>query len=855
MSEPKSAQPFVEALAEARSAPLPFILLSFNYGAYFLAALIALFMDGGISESEEWRIFIVGWLSVPPASLAAGLYAAHCKRTRYAGIESFYPLLLAANALAWVGYFAFHFPPPWLREYNIAPQALRPLVWFLPLGNFLVLLALKSRPFSFAKINKTWVYALLPIATLYVGLNFSGLQGARPNTFALPWPIFNPPEGKDDQGNYPIEKGTIFGVELPPLSVTMTSKLTTALQTPLPLLTGSRLVAWRVDEGEWIEPGRVIAEFESEFLHTEIRAQAAMKIKRKKYQHGEEIEPIRELCAYVEKSNAGRSKVWVICAALGLGLVPLLASRRKTWPALPIPAIAVDLAVPFVIFLLVFDLTYLFEAHHYNFFLGPVNDVLRGKSLLVDINCQYGVGVIYFLALFFELSPIPLNYQGFALLLNTLLVLQYALIYLLMRRVLDSQLFAIVALLLILNANYNNHEYIALPSTGPLRFGITYALLAFFLFRSRFAPQPWVQMVIYGLVGLSSLWSFESFAYTLTAYLCAELYTLFCAPNDLRRKLHHLLPIIGGPTAAIAGGHLLLALFTYLRAGAWPDWSHYLEYLSLYSTDEFGTLTIEAWRAWALFIAVYFLSLLLLLTRAFYTPRTDVTPLAFIAGLTGAGIVQFTYFLGRSHPNNLYHICIPLIFVAAYWFLYMQRHPEHRPQAFAHSTAYCVFVATFVFLAETGADFIAKWPPSPPYSLFHTPPAETTPWTAAPSHPEVSGALELIGRYATDKTRIALFLSPEHTTETLMLSQKSHIFPMSNPKQDDLLPSGHARALDYEHQWQPDDYLFITRDTPSLTGIQREVINKIMQQMQGLYADSTEHVYAIQLSTPQKGNP
>ena len=78
---------------------------------------------------------------------------------------------------------------------------------------------------------------------------------------------------------------------------------------------------------------------------------------------------------------------------------------------------------------------------------------------------------------------------------------------------------------------------------------------------------------------------------------------------------------------------------------------------------------------------------------------------------------------------------------------------------------------------------------------------------------------------------------------------------MSNPKQDDLLPSAHARALDYEHQWQPDDYLFITRDTPSLTGIQREVINKIMQQMQGLYADSTEHVYAIQLSTPQKGNP
>ena len=58
-------------LTEARRAPLPFALLSFSYAAYFLAALIALFAEGGVSESEEWHVFIVGWPTVPLAALAA----------------------------------------------------------------------------------------------------------------------------------------------------------------------------------------------------------------------------------------------------------------------------------------------------------------------------------------------------------------------------------------------------------------------------------------------------------------------------------------------------------------------------------------------------------------------------------------------------------------------------------------------------------------------------------------------------------------------------------------------------------------------------------------------------------------
>ena len=117
-------------------------------------------------------------------------------------------------------------------------------------------------------------------------------------------------------------------------------------------------------------------------------------------------------------------------------------------------------------------------------------------------------------------------------------------------------------------------------------------------------------------------------------------------------------------------------------------------------------------------------------------------------------------------------------------------------------------------------------------------------------------ALALIERYAADRERVALFLDAERTTETLMLSQKTHIFPLSNPKQDDLLPSAHARALQYDHGMQEGDYLFITRDTPSLTHIQHAVLSELRDQMRGLHVDSTEYVYAIRLSASHpKGQP
>ena len=120
-------------------------------------------MDEGISEIEEWCIFILGWLVIPLASVAAVLLLAHLKRAYYADTEPFYPLLLAANSLLWVVYFAYHFPPPWIYKYDIAPESLNGLVGLLPLVNLLALNLLYG---NMHFLNH--IYTIVPFVNLHL---------------------------------------------------------------------------------------------------------------------------------------------------------------------------------------------------------------------------------------------------------------------------------------------------------------------------------------------------------------------------------------------------------------------------------------------------------------------------------------------------------------------------------------------------------------------------------------------------------------------------------------------------------------------------------------------------------------
>src|SRR5258708_11603679 len=64
------------------------------------------------------------------------------------------------------------------------------------------------------------------------------------------------------------------------------------------------------------------------------------------------------------------------------------------------------------------------DRHHYNFYLAPLNDVLHGKVLFVNSTSQYGIAVIYALALVFRSFQLPVGYYGLSLILSGLFFLQ-----------------------------------------------------------------------------------------------------------------------------------------------------------------------------------------------------------------------------------------------------------------------------------------------------------------------------------------------------------------------------------------------------------------------------------------------
>ena len=373
-----------------------------------------------------------------------------------------------------------------------------------------------------------------------------------------------------------------------------------------------------------------------------------------------------------------------------------------------------DILVVFIITLSVLDFGFAFNVRHCNFYLGPVTDLMLGKSLLVDINCQYGVLVIYFLAALFQSGLFPFSYHGLFLAICVLYALEYVGIYAIARLLWRSQAVPLVVLALIVALNYfATLGYAAgYPSIGPLRFGLAYLLLLVSMVRTtRVHFQGWLFLLEAVILGIASVWSFETFFYVGSTYLAVVGFEGLAGrgPAPWKMRLKKVTARLLGACALMATAHAALALDIYMRSGELPDWQRYLDYVALYSVAGFGTLPIAFWSPWLPMVVVYFGSVLLLTHRVLLRQEPARPELAIVFGMTVLGIAQLTYFVGRSHPNNLYHICIPAIFVGAYWATRVFR-STHLPHAFKASVTAGGCAAVIALLVHVSPRIVEKMP-------------------------------------------------------------------------------------------------------------------------------------------------
>lgn len=436
-----------------------------------------------------------------------------------------------------------------------------------------------------------------------------------------------------------------------------------------------------------------------------------------------------------------------------------------------------------------------FHRHHEGFFLAPLNDMLHGRALLVDTSSQYGVGVFYFLAAFFQMAP--LGYGALGLLVGFLTGLQFALAYGVLRLAGVARTLAIPAVVaavlgLVLGSLGSYNDF---PSTGGLRYGIPWLIVAAVLLAAR---RPDRRRAMWGaaivLVGCSSVWSFETFAYAGAAYTAAAA---FEAGTRERRRLRTFVAYIAASLAACVVAHVILAVGTRLFAGAWPDWSTYLAYLDAYAQSSLAVVS-EPWTPGLPMMLVHLASLICLaglVTRDHELLLARRPALMAIAATNGLGIASFSYWVGLSLPNSLFFMGLPVLVVVVLWLSLASDARARVPSALklAALAAGLWFAAT---LAISGwQETEAKWRRT---ALAHTipgtgdqnslPKAFSRLWHSPVSDRRALQAQTVLDRHLPHGAPALVIVAFELTVETLLRSDRINVLPISHPVQDSLVP-------------------------------------------------------------------
>ena len=437
-----------------------------------------------------------------------------------------------------------------------------------------------------------------------------------------------------------------------------------------------------------------------------------------------------------------------------------------------------------------------------DYYVGPANAILHGSPMLIDTFAQYGVGVMYFLAGIFEV--IPIGYGSFQLVNGLLTTLEFVLIYLVLRIACRSQIYALLGtgVCLVAHVLTGQDVHIRWASIGFLRFGLPWVLITLAVLAAKIpGRRRMLGVAMLTLVGVSAIWSFETFMYTTGAYLAVVALELVLQDGSGRERAGRAGRQFVLLASVVVASHVVFAVTTRAFGGQWPDWGGYLAYVRLYGWNGFGTLLIYPWSLGYLIAALYFVStaglVFVALEQSEFASSRRVE-LTAIASTTAFGILSYTYFLGRSHPNNLHHVALSAIVLSVLWVSLLARH-----------TPVVNMTARFAVLAFVGwaaAAVIVQQPQETRASLLRSPLRQIVQlnprlsarahalidWRQRPDDPRAVESEQLLDRFAPGQSRVAVVVQADLSTEALIRAHRGNLLPMAVPNQEALLP---ARSL------------------------------------------------------------
>jgi hypothetical protein len=340
---------------------------------------------------------------------------------------------------------------------------------------------------------------------------------------------------------------------------------------------------------------------------------------------------------------AGR---WLRLVGFGLTLIPL--ALASVWTN--------DL----------FDIT---TTYHWEVYIGPADLIRQGGWLLWDVPSQYG----FLSELAIAWIPTPSPWEGLFILNSVANFLLAMTVFLLLRSLGRGVLnllmsFSVALAACFLRPGFAN-QFIGpdgYPSTGGFRFIWCVALLLVFVALLRTSsPRGRLTLLVAGnlLWILGVLWSAESAIYSTFVWLPGYALTVLADHWGQREQpdwMTRIARLLALPVIFLATAVAIVFIVYRLGLGHGPDLQSFYEYGLTYQAG-FGSYPLDpGGPGWALFVA-YVATLVTLAWKVRKQPATASVVLLATAAMIFA---TSSYFVGRSHPNNVWNlapeVCIAL---------------------------------------------------------------------------------------------------------------------------------------------------------------------------------------------------
>lgn len=296
----------------------------------------------------------------------------------------------------------------------------------------------------------------------------------------------------------------------------------------------------------------------------------------------------------------------------------------------------------FLIAVVTFEPRFPMVGHDYSFFLGPIWEIAHGKTIYTDAPALYGFTSTLLFTALYKIGV--LNIWYLPALVWFLYIAEYFLVFYLIYKISKSLLLALISLFSLITVNYFSIFLLpaTIPQTGPLRW-LPMVVAIYLIYRFKRLDSKYILFTFPLLV----FWFLDSGIFLAMSYFFS-LFILFVNKRiNLKRVLIYLIAFV----LIFLGFFILINVVQLIFGYKFINIFMLFKKMREYALAGFGMLQIPNNSYFWLVILIYFASLI-------YLARKQLNNANYQLLLFAANIMLFSgiYFVGRSHPHNLFHI-------------------------------------------------------------------------------------------------------------------------------------------------------------------------------------------------------